>query len=105
MDDFQIIFNYVDIDKSESLNEYITDELMSLSDKYDFIHRADVFLRRDNRSDGQNCICEIRLSAPGPRLYAETNDYGFKAATKETIRDLTNQLRKRKRDFTSGIAS
>ncbi len=105
MKDFQIIFNYVDIAKSVSMDEYITDELKKLSNKYTFIHRADVFLRRDNRTDGENCICEIRLSAPGPRLYAESNDSDFKSATKKTISDLTDQLQKRKRDFTSGIAS
>jgi putative sigma-54 modulation protein len=105
MQDFQIVFNYVDIDRSDSLEEFLKDELNSLSKKYDFIHRADVFLRKDNRSDGLNSLCEIRLSAPGPRLYADTNAEDFRSATKETIRDLVDQLRRRKSEFTSGIGS
>lgn len=105
MKNFQIIFNYVDIDKSRSLESFIRKELNDLSDKYDFIIRADVFLRLDNRSDELNSICEIRLSAPGPRLYAETNAIDFRSATKETIRDLTDQLQRRKPNFTSGIGS
>ncbi|WP_299129082.1 HPF/RaiA family ribosome-associated protein [uncultured Winogradskyella sp.] len=105
MKDFQVIFNYVDINRSQSLEAFLKKELTSLSEKYNFIHRADVFLRRDNRSDGKNSLCEIRLSAPGPRLYADTNAEDFRSATKETIRDLTDQLQKRKREFTAGIGS
>lgn len=103
MKDFQIVFNYVDINRSESLEQFLEKELNDLSEKYTFIHRADVFLRNDNRSDGKNSLCEIRLSAPGPRLYADTNAKDFRIATKETIRDLVDQLRKRKNEFTSGI--
>ena len=41
-------------------------------------------------------ICEIRLSMPGPRVFASTNAETFEAALAETISDLENQLEKRK---------
>ncbi len=40
--------------------------------------------------------CGIRLSAPGPRLFAESSQSTFKDAVDETINELKRQLKKRK---------
>ncbi len=41
-------------------------------------------------------ICNIRLSLPGPRLFAEASHKNYEASIKESINDLDRQLKKRK---------
>jgi putative sigma-54 modulation protein len=40
-------------------------------------------------------IAAIRLSAPGPRLYAEASKSNFRAALSECVDELQQQLAKR----------
>lgn len=92
----QIIFEYHDVSASDRLEELAKEKLENLQTKFDFVHRADVFFKTQNRSDDEEKICDIRLSMPGPRLYASTNAETFEAAMGETVRDLEDQLRKQK---------
>ena len=41
-------------------------------------------------------ICGIRLSIPGPRLFAESSHDNFRDAVSETVNEITKQLKKRK---------
>ena len=41
-------------------------------------------------------IAEIRLSAPGPRLFAESSNSNFEHAVAEVAEQLKTQLEKRK---------
>lgn len=91
-----INIQYVHMPESESLSEIVTRNLQKLSHKYQFIIRADVFFKLENDPHGLGEICEIQLSAPGPRLFAKSNEDNFEKAAAETIRDLDSQLRKRK---------
>lgn len=81
---------------SEDIERLTREKLEALEKKYEFVHRADVFLKTENRTDDSEMICEIRLSMPGPRLFGATNAETFEAALAETISDLENQLEKRK---------
>ena len=90
----QIIYEYHDVSASERLEAMAKEKLENLSKKYDFVHRADVFFKTENRSDEENMFCDIRLSMPGPRIFASSNAENFEAALSETIRDLEHQLRK-----------
>lgn len=92
----QIIFEYHNVSASDRLETIAREKLENLQTKFDFVHRADVFFKIENRSDDEEKICDIRLSMPGPRLYASTNAKTFEAAMAETIRDLEDQLRKQK---------
>ena len=91
-----IIFEYHDVSASERLESLATEKLNDLAQKYPFVIRADVFFKKENTSDDYGFECGIRLSAPGPRLYATSNELGFEAAINETISDLKDQLEKRK---------
>jgi len=92
----QIIFEYHDVSASDRLEALAKEKLEELQTKFDFVHRADVFFKTQNRSDDAEQICDIRLSMPGPRLFASTNAETFVAAISETVKDLEDQLRKQK---------
>ena len=87
---------YVQMPESESLSRIVTRNLQKLSHKYDFVIRADVFFKLGQGNDGKDKICEIQLSAPGPRIFAKSTETNFEKAASETISDLERQLRKRK---------
>ncbi|AKA36389.1 ribosome hibernation-promoting factor, HPF/YfiA family [Flagellimonas lutaonensis] len=93
----EINFEYDNVAASERLEEMVAKKINKLLDKYDFIVRADVFFVKENTSDPEKGkICKIRLSVPGPRLFAEASHKNFEASIAETIDELDRQLRKRK---------
>ncbi len=94
-----INIQYVQMPTSESLNTILERNLAKLAQKYDFLIRADVFLKLENDPSGNGKICEIELSAPGPRLFAKSMSDNFEKASAETISDLERQLKKRKEKF------
>ena len=87
---------YVHVTQSDRLEALLQEKLDKLHRKYDWVIRADVFLKNMNKTGEDEMSCGIRLSAPGPRLYAETSSPTFESAIGETIRDLERQLEKRK---------
>lgn len=92
-------FQYVQMPESNSLSEIVTRKLEKLGHKYAFIIRADVLFKLGNGTDGNDKICEIQISAPGPRLFAKSNENNFEKAAVNTINDLERQLKKRKEKF------
>lgn len=84
---------------SESLSNIVSKKLEKLGKKYDWIISADVFFKLENDPTGKGKICEMRLSAPGPRLFAKSDTDNFEKAAAETIKDLEVQLKKRKEVF------
>ncbi|WP_179007299.1 ribosome hibernation-promoting factor, HPF/YfiA family [Winogradskyella forsetii] len=91
-----IIFEYHDIAKSERLEAFAKEKLENLFKRYDFVIRADVFFKSENTSsDETGKKCGIRLSAPGPRLFAESSHDNFNDAISETVNELLRQLEKR----------
>lgn len=92
-----INFEYDDVKASERLEIFTGKKLQKLFDKYDNIIRADVFFKKENTSSPDTgMICNIRLSIPGPRLFAESSKANFEAAIAESVDDLERKLRKRK---------
>nr|WP_299345399.1 ribosome-associated translation inhibitor RaiA [Allomuricauda sp.] len=94
-----IDIQYQKMQESESLNEILTRKLEKLSKKYDWIIKAHVLFKLSNDKTGNDKICEIELSAPGPRLFAKSNLDNFEKAMAETIQDLDRQLQKRREQF------
>ncbi len=93
----QIIFEYHDIAQSDRLESIAKEKLEKLQDKYQMVHRGDVFFKEENTSsDETGKICNIRLSLPGPRLFAEASHDNFESSISESVSDLERQLRKRK---------
>ena len=90
-------FEYHDVAASAALEEFTKEQLDKLANKYDFIVRADIFFKIDNTSsDETGKIAGIRLSAPGPRLFADHSSKSFHESVKEATRELNIQLKKRK---------
>ncbi|KAA2219794.1 MULTISPECIES: HPF/RaiA family ribosome-associated protein [Maribacter] len=90
---------YIDMPESESLSEIVTRNLKKLAHKYQFIIRGDIYFKLGQCKDGNDKICEIQLSAPGPRIFAKSIEDNFEKSAAETIGDLERQLRKRKEKF------
>ncbi|SDE30628.1 putative sigma-54 modulation protein [Pricia antarctica] len=97
-----IIFEYDNVNASKRLEALATEKINKLVDKYDFMVRADVFFKTENTSSNETgMICNIRISAPGPRLFAESSHESFEASIKESVNDLDRQLKKRKEKMKS----
>lgn len=94
-----INMQYVRMPESESLSKIVTRNLQKMAHKYQFVIRADVFFKLGQGNDGNDKICEIELSASGPRIFAKSVENNFEKAAAETISDLERQLRKRKEKF------
>lgn len=93
----QVIFEYDEVAGSQRLEDFANEKLEQLGMKYDMVIRADVFFKEENTtSDETGKICNIRLSLPGPRLFAEASHDNFEDSISESINDLGRQLRKRK---------
>jgi len=91
-----INIQYVHMPTSESLSRIISEKLEKLHHKFNWILKAQVFLKLENTNSGENQICEIELSAPGPRLFASAKKDDFEKAVVSTIKELEHQLKKRK---------
>lgn len=89
-------FQYVKLDRSESLEQFTQKKLDKLETKYDWLISAEVHFKKHEPEDPAGYICNISLSGPGPIVFAESNEQSFEAAAAETIRDLEKQLSKRK---------
>lgn len=93
----QIIYEYDDVTASKALEDFTKVKLENLGVKYSMVIRADVFFKLENTSsDETGKICSIRLSLPGPRLFAESTHDNFNDSVSETLNELERQLRKRK---------
>lgn len=89
-------FSFIDLDKSDALQNFTQEKLDKLERKYDFIVQAEIRFKKDEDQDPNSYICNILLSAPGPRLFSESNESSFEAAAVKTIKDLDKQLSRRK---------
>ena len=94
-----INIQYVQMPTSESMSAIVTSKLEKLANKYDWIIKADVFFKFENDPSGRGKICEIQLSVPGPRIFAKSDQDNFEKAAATTIKELENQLKKRKETF------
>lgn len=100
----QIVYEYHDVNTSKHLENFVAEKLTNLENKYDFIIRADVFFKKENTSsDETGLIYNIRLSLPGPRMFAEASHGNFENSISESINDLERQLRKRKEKMTDHL--
>ena len=97
-----INFNYVHVTASERLEDFTSKRLNKLKERYDWIVRAEVFIKKENTSSPETgMICEIKLSAPGQNVFASSNDKNFETAIASTIEDIKRQLQKKKEKMTT----
>ncbi len=95
----EIRIQFVQVPKSDIVESFAIRKLLKMAEKYEWLIKADVFYKLEPDTKGKGKICEIRLSLPGPRIFAVSNEESFEAATDETIRDVEKQLRKRKNEM------
>ena len=92
-----INFEYHGVKASNRLEIMTAEKLEKLLNKFDFVVRADVFFKKENTSEAETGMkCGIRLSSPGPWLFAESSKASFEASIAESITELERQLNKRK---------
>lgn len=97
-----INFEYDHVKASQRLEQIARKKLQKLFDKYDFIIRSDVFFRLENTSDPNSSrVCSIRLSVPGPRLFAVASHGEFDQSVLEAVNDMERQLQKKKEKMKS----
>lgn len=89
-------FQYVKLDRNESLEEFTLKKLEKLETKYDWLISAEVHFKKHEPEEPKGYICNISLSGPGPIVFADSNEESYEAAAVETIKDLDRQLSKRK---------
>jgi putative sigma-54 modulation protein len=95
----EIRIQFVQLPKSDAVESFAIKKLLKMAEKYEWLINAEVFYKEENDKKGKGKICEIRLSLPGPRIFAFSDEESFEAATDETIRDLDKQLQKRKNEM------
>ena len=81
------------------MDHYVTKKLKKLNKKYEWLIKAEVHFEVEHKEKEKGKICKIELSAPGPRLFASSNEDNYEDAVKNTIKDLEIQLKKRKEVF------
>lgn len=94
-----INIQFVNLDYSDSLAEHTRIRLNKLAEKYEWLINADVFFKEEGTNPEKGKICNIKLSMPGPQLFATSDEKNYEMAVKETISDLEIQLKKRKETF------
>lgn len=90
---------YQKMEVSESLNKILLKKLDKLGKKHSWVINANVLFKIENDKTGQDKVCEIELSAPGPRLFAKSRKDNFEKAMVETVDELKRQLEKRQSVF------
>ena len=95
----EVHVQYQKMKASESLSEILMKKLDKLGEKYSWVIKANVLFKLENDKTGMDKICEIELSAPGPRLFAKARTNDFEKALAETINELKRQLEKRQGTF------
>ena len=87
---------FVGMPASDAVTDHVNKKVGKLADRYSWITNVAVFLKEENRTDGKNMKSEIRLSVPGPQIFAESVETDMYGSINETIRDLEVQLEKHK---------
>lgn len=94
-----INIQFVNLDHSDSLEKFTQERLNKMAAKYDWLINADVFFKEEGTNPEKGKICNIKLSLPGPQIFATSDEKNFEMSVKETISDLEIQLKKRKQTF------
>jgi putative sigma-54 modulation protein len=87
---------YINTDKTAAVEELLHAKLDKLSEKYSWITNAAVFIKEEKRPEEKNHECEIKLSVPGPQIFASNNDTTISKAIHNVIGELSVQLERKK---------
>jgi putative sigma-54 modulation protein len=91
-----IKINTVHFDADKKLVDFIETKVSKLSQFYDNIIGAEVFLKVEKTQSPENKIAEIKLQIPGSDLFAKKQTDTFEESTDIAVNALRKQLTKRK---------
>jgi len=94
--DIKLNVRSVNFDVDQKLVDFIQERINKLTQFFDRIIEADVYLKLNNNQEIENKTVEIRLYIPGNDLFAKKDAKNFEAATDEVIEALRRQAKKRK---------
>lgn len=86
----------VHFDADQKLIDYIEKKSSKLSQFFDRITDAQVFLKLENSGQVRDKIVEIKLMVPGDTLVATETSKTFEAATDAAVDNMKRQLNKHK---------
>ncbi len=81
----------------KKLIDFVEDKLNKLQLFYDAIVSAEVFLRLENNSEGENKVSELKILIPGKELFAKKQARTFEEATDLVTEALRKQIIKQKK--------
>ena len=90
---------FIGMGVSEALEKRIILKTEKLAHKFPWLIRAEVLIKVGNNSKGPNDICEVKLSAPGPYLFAKATAENFEKAVARALREAEILCEKRKMKF------
>ena len=86
----------VHFDADQKLVDYIDKKTAKLSQFFDRITDAQVFLKLENSGQVRDKIVELKLMVPGDTLMAKETSKTFEAATDAVVDNMKRQLNKHK---------
>ena len=95
----KINIQFINIPKDEAVSGKIRNKLQSLGEKYDWVIRANVFLKDINNDRPSGKVCEIQLSLPGPRIFATASEANIETTISKAIGAAEKQLKQRKNEL------
>ena len=81
----------------KKLIDFVEDKINKLQLFYDAIVSAEVFLRLENNSEGENKVSEFKILIPGKELFAKKQARTFEEATDLVTEALRKQIIKQKK--------
>lgn len=94
--DVKLNVRSVHFDADQKLVNFIQEKINKLSQFFDKIIEADVYLKLENGPSAENKTVEIRLYIPGNDLFAKKTSKSFEESTDETTEALRRQVKRRK---------
>lgn len=88
--------HFVNTEKNDSIEELILEKIAKIETKYNWVTGATVFVKGDHHSEGDEYTCEVRISAPGPQIFAETTEKTHNKAVSVVFHELDVLLEKKK---------
>ncbi|MEQ3654288.1 MAG: ribosome-associated translation inhibitor RaiA [Dokdonia sp.] len=91
-----IAIEFVKIDRSATLSQYVVEKLNAVYAKYDWLVGVQVYIKKEQYSATTAYICEMKVSLAGPQIFASSTKDSFEKAINTTINEIERQIEKRK---------
>ncbi|MDR1156399.1 MAG: ribosome-associated translation inhibitor RaiA [Bacteroidales bacterium] len=88
--------NSVHFDADQKLIDHVNKKVGKLSQFFDGIIGAEVYLRLENVQDDENKIAEVKLLIPGNDLFVKKQSKTFEEAVNKAVDTLKGQVTKYK---------